>query len=576
MNPYSIEQLMKSDGEFVSKKLEKWAELIPDKTFFFYGEEDKSLSFKEFNRLSNCIAHHLNALGINKGDRVLVFLKNPLASTLCMFGIWKAGAVFCPINSSYMGRLLSYQINDTGSQYLITEKDLIPSLNDVKREINNMTVVVYAPKETEHDYHPQTAGNRLDAAFQEITFDSFLSGDGSNPDPDLSFKDVASIIYTSGTTGPAKGVVHTHRYVNAYTFTWRSLTHQEDVIYSDLPMYHIAAAFQNVCRAAWVGCTVAVWDKFSPVDFWERIRISGSTNAVLLDVMIPWLLNPPQTPEDRMNTLNKVYMQPMPLHHHEIARRFGFDYVVTGYGQTEAGSGFAGFFDEIPEGEEGTPPALYKGYKKQEMYEICRKINTPMVSGSNDFKKGFMGKPPFYLQAIILNDDDELCAPGEVGQICFRSALPYAIIHEYFGKAEATIQAFRNYWFHSGDSGFQDEEGFFYFMDRTSGRIRRRGENISSYQIEDVVNKHTAVNCCAAFPIPAAEGEEDDIVVCVVVQAGAELEEQTFRQWLQGEMPKFMWPQHVKFVDDLPRTPTTKVEKYKLREIILSELDRSC
>ncbi|AFM24841.1 AMP-binding protein [Desulfomonile tiedjei] len=575
MDKDRIDTLAKSDGEFAAHRLEMWAELIPEKTFFFYGEEDEHISFKEFNELTNSIAHNLISMGLGKGDRVLVFLKNPVATTLAMFGIWKAGAVFIPVNTSYMGPLLAYQINDTNPKMIITEKNLVPLVNDIQHQVGNFPVAVYAPKESHHDYNPQVSGIGLHDKFSEMSFDALLTGQTSNLKTDLTFQDTANIVYTSGTTGPAKGVVQSHRYVNLYTAFWRNFTNQKDVIYSDLPLYHIGGAFQNVVRAAWVGCTVAVWDKFSPSDFWNRIRVSGSTTAILLDVMIPWLVKAKETPDDRRNTLNKVYMQPMPINHHEIARRFGFDFVITGYGQTEAGNGFAGIFEELREGE-GTPPELYKGYSHKEMRELSEKIEAAIVPGEIELKKGFMGRPPFFLQATVLNDDDQECLPGQAGQICFRSHLPNTIFDEYFGKPQATAEVFSNQWFHSGDAGFKDEEGFFYFLDRQSGCIRRRGENISSYHIEDIINGHPSVNCCAAFPIPAAEGAEDDIVVFVVVQPGEELDEGQLRQWIEGKMPKFMQPQHIRFVSDLPRTPTNKLKKYELKEIILKQLQRNC
>ncbi|WP_347488564.1 AMP-binding protein [Desulfoscipio sp. XC116] len=572
MNIDSIERLVKSEGEFAAKRLEKWAEVIPDKTFFFYGEENRHISFKEFNQLTNSIAHNLISIGISKGDRVSVFLKNPVATTLTMFSIWKVGAVYCPVNTSYMGKLLAYQINDIKSKALITERNMVSLVNDIKDDIENLLVVVYNPQKDEHDYNSETAKIKLVKKFKEILFESLLLGKTANLETNLTFKDIANIIYTSGTTGPAKGVVQSHRYVNTYIAFWRNFTNQEDVIYSDIPLYHIGGAFQNIVRAAWVGCTVAVWDKFSPNEFWNRIKLCGATNAILLDVMIPWLLNAKETPNDRINTLNKVYMQPLPMHHNAIARRFGFDFVIAGYGQTEAGNGFAGIIEELDE-DEGTPHELYNGYSHEEIRAIGRKINATIVQGEQEFKKGFMGKPSFYLQAVVLNDNDEECQPKQVGQICFRSYLPYTIIDEYYGKPEATVKKFKNFWFHSGDAGFVDENGYFYFLDRISGCIRRRGENISSYQIEDIINGHPSVDCCAAFPISAKEGEEDDIVVFIVSRKGEDLEEKNLVQWVKGKMPKFMWPQYVRFVNDLPRTPTNKILKFKLREMILKELD---
>jgi crotonobetaine/carnitine-CoA ligase len=146
------------------------------------------------------------------------------------------------------------------------------------------------------------------------------------------------------------------------------------------------------------------------------------------------------------------------------------------------------------------------------------------------------------------------------------------MLNGYFNKPEATLEVFRNLWFHTGDACYKDEDETYYFVDRMGGFIRTRGENISSYQIEDFINSHPRVDVCAAFPIPAEEGEEDDIVVYIVPKQGEDLGEEDLKTWIASEMPKFMWPKHIRFAQELPRTPTNKVEKYKLKQAILSEL----
>ena len=552
MNKADVERRLKSDGEIITKVTEKWAELIPDKTFLFYGEENQSLTYREFNELANSIAHNLKALGIEKGDRVSVLLKQPVVTILSVLGIWKTGAVYSPINFSYMGRLLAYQINDTDPKILITEKALLPLINEIKDDVKDLIIVLHSPKQNEHDYNPETAGVEPDPKFRKIAFNDLLNGDTSNLDIELTYHDTANLIYTSGTTGPAKGVVQPYRWMNQYTYFFRTPLTQDDVVYNDLPLYHVGGAFENVVRGAWPGCTVALWDKFSPNDFWDRIRVCGATTAILLDVMIPWLMANKEQPDDRINTLNKVYMQPMPLHHNQIAKRFGFDFVLTGYGQTESGNPFGGVFDELDDDEEGTPPELWKGHSKEKLRAIYKDMGVTLVSGKKELKKGFMGKPAFFIEAAVLNDLDEECAIGESGQLCFRPYLPATIMDEYFGKPKATVKEFRNLWFHTGDAAYKDEEGFYYFVDRMGGFIRHKGENISSYQIEDIVNSNPAVNSSAAFPIPAKEGLEDDIVVYVVVQPEEKLDEEQLREWLKGKMPKFMWPQHVRFIEELP------------------------
>jgi crotonobetaine/carnitine-CoA ligase len=566
-----VKHELQKDGEIITKRLEKWAEEIGDRTFFFYGEDNLKITYREFNRLTNSIGHHLKNAGIEKGDRISLFLKNPMITALSMFGIWKVGAIYCPINFNYKGRLLSYQIKDTNPKLFITERELVPFLNEIKEDIPSLNVVVHDPKKGDHDYNPNAQNIVLDQYHKEFRFADFLKGETSNLGTNLKYMDTANIIYTSGTTGLPKGVVHSYRWINNYIFNLRKLVHQEDVIYNDLPLYHVAAAFSLVSGAAWVGCQVAVWDKFSSKDFWPRIKISGATWAILLDVMIPWLMNAKETPEDHKNTLNKVYMAPLPQYHHQVAKRFGLDFVLSGFGQTETGNGAICIIKEL---EEGTPPDLYRGYSREEISKIAQKYNLTMVDGQKELPRGFMGQPSALFEANILDGDDEECAPGEVGELVFRPRFPHLLFTEYFGKPEATLKAFRNLWFHTGDACYKDEKGNYYFVDRMGGVIRVKGEFVSSYQIEDIINGHSKVDVCAAFPIPAEVGDESDIVVYIVPKPGGELREDEIRQWIDTQMPKFMRPKYIQFIDDLPKTPTSKIEKYKLREKIRKELGK--
>lgn len=571
LNENQLLQEFVEQEEVVVRTLEKWADVAGDRIFFYYGEEDQSFTYHQFNCMTNQIARNLMKLGVEKGERVCVFLKNPLVTTLAMLGIWKAGAIFSPINFNYHGKLLSYQINDTRPRLIISEREMVPWLNAIKDELKSIPVIVYDPREGDHDYHEQLSHYQLEPHYPEIPFDQLLEGDNSNVPIPLNYWDTANIIYTSGTTGPAKGVVQSFRWMYGYTYGLRVMLTQEDVIYNDLPLYHVGGAFANVIRGMYVGCTVAVWDKFSPRQFWERIRRSGASTAILLDVMIPWLMKADPSPDDRMNSLNKVYMQPLPQYFLDVAKRFGFDFILAGFGQTESGNGFRGIIQAL-DAREGTPPELYKGYSREELVQIAERYGLPVLYKPERLAKGFMGKPSFFLDAAILNERDELCAPGEVGEIAFRPKVPYLFLTEYYGKPEATVKTFRNFWFHTEDAGYMDENGSYYFVDRMGNVIRRRGENISSYQVEDIINGHPDVELSAAFPIPAEEGDEDEIVVFVVKKDESGLTEKGLRRWIEAEMPRFMWPKYIRLVDEIPRTPTNKIEKYKLRQQILEEM----
>lgn len=570
MNETELTALLRAEGEMITERLDYWAGFAGDRPFFHYGEDGVTLTFAEFAAHTDHIAGNLAAHGIGKGDRVSVFTLNPKVSALMMFGIWKAGAVYCPINFSYAGRLLSYQLNDTRARLVVTDPALLGALNAVAADLGQPpSVCVYEPPGDAHDYVDRR--DQVDERFAEIAWPA-LTAASARPSVVVAYDDPANVVYTSGTTGPAKGVVQPHRWMAQYTYNLRLPLTSEDVIYNDLPMYHVGGAIANVVRAAWVGCEVAVWDRFSPSEFWKRVASRGATRAILLDVMIPWLTKAPEKPTDRYNTLNKVHMQPLPENHAVVAKRFGFDFVTAGFGQTESGAPLGVVIEETREGE-GTPAELYRGRCHAEIIDLVGRAGTPVVTGDQVTTKRLMGLPSPFFEVAVLDEHDVRCAAGKPGQLAVRPKLPALIMKEYLGKPEATVAAWRNLWFHTGDAAVQHEDGMFAFIDRLGDRIRVRGENLSSFQVEDLLHQHSAVALAAAFAIPGSEGDEDDIVVFVAAEEGSKLSEQDLHAYAADTMPKYMRPRHIRVVEAIPRTPTNKIEKYKLRQQILAELD---
>lgn len=572
MNERDLTALLREDEEMITARLDHWARTAGDRTFFHYGEDDITLSYAAFTRQADAVAGNLARLGIEKGDRVSVFCKNALASTLLMFGIWKAGAVYCPVNFGYTGRLLTYQLNDTAPKLIITDGALLPALNDVLDQVAvKPSVIVYTPAQGDHDYLDTPPALR--AGFTEIAWAELVKP-AAKPDIAVTFDDEANLIYTSGTTGPSKGVVQPYRWMAQYVYFMRALINQDDVIYNDLPMYHVGGAIANICRAVWAGCEVAVWNRFSPDGFWQRVAARKVTTAILLDVMIPWLNKAPPSPDDRRNTLNKVHMQPLPLLHHDFCRRFGIDFVTAGFGQTESGAGLSVLLEETKQGE-GTPDDLYRGFTHAEAAAIAQRCGMPLVPGAEASRKGLMGLPTFFVDASVRDELDEECEPEVAGHLCLRPRLPGIFFHAYLGKPEATVKAFRNLWFHTGDAALRGRDGMFYYVDRLGDRIRVRGENLSSFQVEDMINQHPSVQMSAVVAIPSDEGDEDQVIAYVVAVAGGAVTEQDVHAFAADTMPKYMRPKHVRIVDDLPRTPTNKVEKYKLRQAILADLKKA-
>ena len=556
-----LTSLITTDGVTLPERLDHWAVERPDAVCLYDGETDTELTYADFGALTDTIAGNLAGLGISKGDRISVFTTNSLLAAQLMFACWKAGAVYSPINFSYGGRLLSYQLRDTNPQLLVTDSALFERVPEVWNDIRADTdfrVVVFDEE-----------SDGLKGGVPRVPW-STLTAEAQRPDVVIGPADPANIVYTSGTTGPAKGVLQPHLWINQYTFGLRSYIGADDVVYNDLPMYHVGGAFANVGRAIWVGCEAAIWNKFSPSEFWSRIERREATAAILLDVMIPWLMKAPETAADRENTLSKVHMQPLPLHHTAVARRFGFDCVSAGFGQTESGAPLKLFMLETPDGA-GTPEHLRKGLTGDRLVAALEQKDLTVVDGETVTVKGAMGFPSRFVEATILDDDDQECPRGVPGELAFRPNMNHIMMTEYIGKPEATAKAWTSGWFHTGDSAVQDQDGSFRFVDRMGDRIRVKGENLSSFQVEDLLNGHAEVQMTAVFAVPSAEGDEDDIVAYVVPRESSNVTAEELREYAAKTMPKFMRPSHYRVVDDIPRTPTNKIEKYKLRQHFTAE-----
>jgi crotonobetaine/carnitine-CoA ligase len=268
-----------------------------------------------------------------------------------------------------------------------------------------------------------------------------------------------------------------------------------------------------------------------------------------------------------------VHMQPLPPNHHEVATRFGIDFVTAGFGQTESGNPFVGVIDELG-AEEGVPADKRLGHAKADLRALAARLGMLIVDGSQKLPIGFMGRPSPLLEVAILDEDDNKCAPGVIGQLGIRPRFPGLLMQEYFRKPEATLKTFRNLWFHTGDACVEmpDGSGVYRFIDRMGGFFRVRGENVSSFEVEALISRHPKVQATAALPIPAAVGSEDDIVAFVQPVAGEQPTEDEIRAHAASVMPKYMIPRYIRFVDALPVTPTNKVEKYKLKQQIVKEL----
>lgn len=568
-----LEQDYLSQGNTVLEKLAEWVECRGDSVCLYYGEQDRQYSFRAFNALCNQAANGLSALGIQKGSRVSVLSKNAFVTTVAMFAAWKLGALYCPINNNYKGDLLAYIINDTNPKVLLADQQFTGSLNAIQNDIEQIPeLVIYEPDTQAHDYDAALSTSP-DEVFSSRSLSVLLDSSDDDPNVCVADTDLANIIYTSGTTGQPKGVVQNHRWIHHYNYYGLESAHPDNVIHSDLPLYHVGGALMNVAGAVWAGCCLALWDRFSPESFWSRIRRSGATHAPLVDTMINWLMDAPPSEYDKSHSLKAVNMIPLPSNHNDVARRFGIDFVIAGYGSTELGVGFTGLIDEL--GDEYPKSAQWeKGYTRQKIRELHAGVGSAksLINGMLPVKKGFMGTLASLVDVKVVDEAHNEVAPGVPGQVAFRHKLSNMMFREYFNKPEATREAMRGDWYYPSDVVSYDEDGLYYFEDRKQGFIRVRGENLSATTVEQQIHKHPAISRCAVVGVPALQGSEEDIAAFLVLKDAGSTTVDELAQWVRDQLPKFMWPKHLRIVDTLPVTPTFKVEKFKLEQQLKAEL----
>ena len=570
-----VRERLSTDEPTVVHRFDTLARAQPDRPFLFYGEDERRFTYREFDRLTNRVANSLAVLGIGQGDRVAVLSTNGLVSAVSMFAAWKAGALYCPINYRFVGDLLAYVIDDLAPVVLIADRHLVPALNDCRRKLTTGVprAIVHAPARDEADFDAQTEQALPHAEFRSMLFSELRAAGATRPGTTVKTGDLCSIVYTSGTTGNPKGVIHPHGWLRAFGIALAAMTHRDDVLYCDLPLYHIGGAYANLVRAAWAGASIAVWNRFSPADFWRRIHASGASITLLLDVMNDWLMQQPEHPGDRENPIVRAHVQPLPANHQALAQRFGFDFLAVGYGSTELGLGATGLIDELGDAP-GTPAHLWKGYGKQEIRDIVRAMagEHAILDGSRPVPDGFMGRTAGVYEPAVVDRDGKPVPAGEPGRLTMRPVQSGILFQGYLNKPEATAASIKDGRFHSSDIVAADENGALYFKDREQGFIRVRGENVAATQVEALLNGHPGVSHCAVVGVPASEGSEDDIGAFIVPERTASLSAREVREWARTALPKFMRPRHLRIVDALPVTQTMKVEKYKLKEQLVREL----
>ncbi|CCE05505.1 putative crotonobetaine/carnitine-CoA ligase [Bradyrhizobium sp. STM 3843] len=486
-----------------------------------YGERvllvsgDTRWTFAQTADIAAASAQALVDAGIKPGDRVALMCSNRPEFLQVYLGCAWLGAIAVPINTALRGFQLSHIFRNSSPALLVVEAQFVSAMESVEAavELPPRTWIIGAAAAT---IDPRLCASPLPALTAATPAGAIRPGD------------TVAILYTSGTTGPAKGVC----CPQAQLFWWgiysaRALGIREgDVLFTTLPLFH-TNALNAFYQALLNGCTYVLEPKFSASGFWAAARRHNATVGYLLGAMASMLLAQPNGADDSMHRLRVALGGGVPPQiHAPFLARFGVP-LVDGYGSTETNFVFAG---AIPSDRPGTMGYLADGF-----------------------------------EARIVDENDSELPDGQAGELVLRAREPFAFASGYFGMPEKTVDAWQNLWFHSGDRVVRDSDGHYRFIDRMKDSIRRRGENVSSWEVEQSILSHPAVAGCAIYPLPSELGE-DEVAAAILLEPGQSLEPVDIIRHCEGRIAYFAIPRYVRIVSRMPLTENGKIKKGVLRE----------
>ncbi|MGF6999349.1 AMP-binding protein [Paraburkholderia sp. GAS32] len=505
----------------VTAALARSAAAYRDRIFLDFSGELHT--FAEIDRESTRLARGLIALGVKKGDTVVSILDNNVEAVLSWFAINKAGAISVPVNTAYKGEFLRHQLNDCGAKIVIAEDDYARRVIDIEEGLADATTLLQRRGSLVHS-------SRLRVAALESVFD-----ESSEPLPDVNAPaDLSMLVYTAGTTGPSKGCMISHNYVCnlGRQVVQMEDRRSEDCNWTALPLFHMNATGGSILSCMFVGARVAIFPRFSVSRFWPDIQRSGATVVSLLGSMITFLAEAEDTEASKacFGQLHTVRGSPFPA---PLQRKWKERFGVTtagsnSYGLTEAARVVTGM-----RSDESAPP-------------------------------GSSGRANEDFDVRIFDDEDNELPPNTPGEIVIRPRRPHIMFEGYWNRPADTLKIMRNMWLHSGDVGKFDENGYFYFVDRKKDYLRRRGENISSFEVETGLRAHPSIADVAVHAVFSESGE-DDVKATIVLKEGAFITEEEICLWAIERLPYFTIPRYFEFRPDLPRNPVGRVLKYELR-----------
>jgi crotonobetaine/carnitine-CoA ligase len=509
----SLPELFPPSDRTLPKMLRRQAERYGDRRLVTIGSV--SMTYTDTMAAAAGYAGALAAAGSKPGDRVAIMCGNRPELLLTILGCAWLGAIAVPINTASRGAQLEHILGNCGARLMVIERELAPVLATLTRDKIALEMLWLVGDGPEPDASLWPSAR-------------FPAPGPSMPPHPLDPGDTLAILYTSGTTGLSKGVCCPH----AQYFWWAVYTGEllgvrdGDVLMTTLPLFH-TNALNAFYQAMLNGATLVVEPRFSASGFTAALARHQATVTYVLGAMVPMLLAQPPGPADRAHKVRLALAPAVPAHfHQQFTDRFGFG-LIDGYGSTET--------------------------------------NCIMGAPLAEQRPGLMGRLLPGFSARVVDAHDNEVPDGEAGELILRADEPFAFATGYFGMTDKTVEAWRNLWLHTGDRVVREPDGFYRFMDRMKDAIRRRGENISSYEVEQVLVNHPAVENAAVFPV-RSELAEDEVMAAVVLRAGARVTYEALLDFCQPRMPYFAVPRFLEFVATLPATENGKVTKYKLRE----------
>ena len=481
--------------------------------------EGRTLSYEELDRETDRVAAGLAKAGVRPGERVAAFLFNTPEFPLVWFGCAKARTTLVPLNTGLKGEILRYELADSTPSAIVIDQRLWASYAPVREAVR-----------IPHEYVVGSGTGPVSAPAGVPAFEELPAEPPAEVPPPPAPYDAASVMYTSGTTGPPKGAIIPHQKLISTPLDIGRCSRLSpgSVLFTGLPLFHCNAQEMTTLPALLNDLEAAYDERFHASTYWETAARLGATHVSLLIAMINILFKQPEKATDRTHKVRVALTAgATKAVWPEFESRFGLT-IIELYGMTECG---------------------------------C----TTLMNPPDRIRLGSIGVPLSFVEADVVDDDDRPVGPDTRGELVVRPRQPFTMFSGYLNKPEKTVESWRNLWFHTGDWVTRDKDGYYYFVDRKKDMIRRRGENLAPYDVESGINRHPAVFESVVVGVPSPLGEED-VKAFVQLKPGAHLEAKELFEFCVAQLPFFMVPKYVEFIDEIPKTANQKSQRYVLRQ----------